>query len=570
MAKAERAGATAVVIAEQHNIMRLLLLLLASAHPCSAYVAAARRPALSARRPRAAAVVAAATTGPAALLGELATPPPPDSVVAAVEKLPPNQRVVAADVAAKGGISLDTAEQGLRELASALAGADGLSVAASDKGDLVYRFPDNVRGELASRSSSAKAREAWKSAKPVLATVGRVSFGVALIASIVIVYAAIIAIQSSSDEERRDDRRSGGGGMLGGGGWGYNPFWSPLDLFFPRPYYYYSYWEPPPEMSLPEAFFSFVFGDGDPNTALRAARVRALAGVVRANGGAVVAEQLAPYLDPPSLPGRDVGSALVDESWVLPATLELGGRPEVQPDGTIVYTFDELKVSALETDAAVLLADPELAEQVDSAGADELRQLAADRGVGVSGPGDVKGALRQWAAARLPQKQLFPEGYLEERTAPFSNADGGQLLAAGALGVANFVGVGYLGSLLAGIPAGVQLPGVIGLAATLYPALVLYAAAYVVVPAVRFGLLQRSNAAIEERNAARRAWRDALGAGSGALKARLTSARGAAGKRGGVRVVGEEQIDFDSAKSVYEQPTDAEGDDWEKRLGARG
>lgn len=541
------------------------MLLLLIAPPCSAYVGAARRPALTAR-PRAA-VVAAATTGPAALLGELTTPPPPDSVVAAVEKLPPNQRVVAADVAAKGGISLDTAEQGLRELASALAGADGLSVAASDKGDLVYRFPEDVRGELAARSSSAKAREAWQSAKPVLATVGRVSFGVALIASIVIVYAAIIAIQSSSEDERRDDRRSGGGGMLGGG-WGYNPFWSPLDLFFPRPYYY-SWWEPPPRMSLPEAFFSFVFGDGDPNTALRAARVRALAGVVRANGGAVVAEQLAPYLDPPNPPGRD--TTLVDESWVLPATLELGGRPEVQPDGTIVYTFDELKVSALETDAAVLLADPELAEQVDSAGADELRQLAADRGVGLGkAPGDVRGALRAWAAARLPQRQLFPEGYLEERTAPFSNADGGQLVAAAALGVANFVGVGYLGGLLSGIPAGVQLPGVIGLAATLYPALVLYAAAYVVVPAVRFGLLKRSNAAIEQRNAARRAWRDALGAGGGALKARLASARGAAGKRGGVRVVGEEQIDFDSAKSVYEQPNDAEGDDWEKRLAARG
>ena len=33
---------------------------------------------------------------------------------------------------------------------------------------------------------------------------------------------------------------------------------------------------------------------------------------------------------------------------VLPACLELGGRPEVQEDGTIVYVFDELKVSALQ------------------------------------------------------------------------------------------------------------------------------------------------------------------------------------------------------------------------------
>ena len=175
-------------------------------------------------------------SGPAALLGELQVPPPPEAVVAAVEKIGSNQRVIAADVAAKGGMDLNTAARGLNELASALAGADGLSVAASSSGDLVYSFPENVRGELSSRSASAKARETWDAAKPALITAGRVSFGLALIASIVVVYAAIVAIQTSSDEDdRRDDRRGGGMmGGFGGGGWGYNPFWSPLDLFWPR------------------------------------------------------------------------------------------------------------------------------------------------------------------------------------------------------------------------------------------------------------------------------------------------------------------------------------------------
>jgi hypothetical protein len=288
-------------------------------------------------------------SGPAALLGELQVPPPPEAVVSAVEKIGSNQRVLAADVAAKGGMDLNTAARGLTELASALAGAEGLSVAASSSGDLVYSFPDNVRGELSSRSASAKARETWDAAKPALVTVGRVSFGLALIASIVVVYAAIVAIQSSSDEDERRDNRRGGGGMFGGfggGGWGYNPFWSPLDLFWPRPYYY-GWYQPPPQMSLPESFFSFVFGDGDPNAALRAARVQALAGVIRQSGGAVVAEQIAPYLDPPGAPPRG-DELLVDEAWVLPACLELGGRPEVQDDGTIVYVFDELKVSALQ------------------------------------------------------------------------------------------------------------------------------------------------------------------------------------------------------------------------------
>ena len=102
---------------------------------------------------------------------------------------------------------------------------------------------------------------------------------------------------------------------------------------------------PPPRLSLPEAIFSFVFGDGDPNKAAGAARLRAMAEAIRANGGAVTAESLAPFLDPP--PATSATSYNVDESWVLPAVTELGGRPEVSADGTIVYVFDELKVSAL-------------------------------------------------------------------------------------------------------------------------------------------------------------------------------------------------------------------------------
>ena len=59
---------------------------------------------------------------------------------------------------------------------------------------------------------------------------------------------------------------------------------------------------------------------------------------------------------------------------MLPACLELGGRPEVQEDGTIVYVFDDLKVSALQADAAVLLADQGLAS-LDETDGEGLRDL---------------------------------------------------------------------------------------------------------------------------------------------------------------------------------------------------
>jgi hypothetical protein len=170
---------------------------------------------------------------------------PPEKVVAAVEmvyaKQPKGTRLTAADLSSTAGISIDEARLGMKELASALAGADDLSVSASDRGDLLYTFPADVRKELASRSNAAKARDTWNSAKPVLQGIGRFSFGLALFASIAIIFTAISVLQSSSDE--REDRggfggnerggmMGGGGGMFGGGfGFGYG--FSPLDLLFP-------------------------------------------------------------------------------------------------------------------------------------------------------------------------------------------------------------------------------------------------------------------------------------------------------------------------------------------------
>ena len=81
----------------------------------------------------------------------------------------------------------------------------------------------------------------------------------------------------------------------------------------------------------------------------------------------------------------------------------------------------------------------------------------------------------------------------------------GSLFAAGALGLINFGGAAYLGSLLADLqsqlPPGMgRLPEELGALQDLYPFLLAYAVAYVAVPAVRFLQLQRTNAEIDERN----------------------------------------------------------------------
>ena len=513
--------------------------------------------------------------------------PPPENVVAAVEasyqRQPSGTRLTAADLAAQAGIGIEDARLGMRELATALAGAEGVSVSASQTGDLLYTFPTDVRKELASRSNAAKARDAWNAAKPVLQGIGRFGFGLALFVSIAVIYTAIAVLQSSSDE--RDDDGGGfrgearGGSMLGGGpfggGFGFGYGFSPLDILFPPwPYGYYGYgwFSPPPRMSLPEAIFSFVFGDGDPNTALRAARVRAMAEVIRANDGAVVAESLAPFLDPPSSPTS--GSYNVDESWVLPAVTELGGRPEVSDDGTIVYVFDDLTVSAVASQANLILADPALAT-IDTADADKLAELARDRSVASRGTdaGALRNALRKWAgdqlelspAGRQQQDSLFPEGYLEERLEPFSNAEGGQLFAAGALGLLNLGGAAYLGSLLADLPPGVRLGGDLALLQAGFPFLAAYAVAFLGIPAARYVALQASNAQIEQRNANRRAWRDALRRGGDEMRRRLDAA-GSRRKR--LRLVGEDDVAYDSAKGLGEQAEEQQPglDDFDRRL----
>jgi hypothetical protein len=533
------------------------------------------------------------------LLDEPAFPKPPaEEVVRAVEALVarrPNARLTVADLAAEGGVDLSTARTGLAELASALAGADGVSVAASDRGELLYSFPKALRSELSSRSSAAKAREAWRTVQPALSVVGRVAFGLALFASIAVVFAAITVLTSSSQSEGKGERRGnrrGGYGVLGGGNMGFGDGFgpSPLDLFLPRRNYrYYGWFAPPPRMSLPEAIFSFVFGDGDPNQALRAARLRGLADVIKRNGGAALAEQLAPYSDPPP-PNRvdeTVDETLVDESWVLPAVVELGGRQEVSEDGTIVYVFDDLTVSSIASDANLVLADPALAD-LESLDETELAELARERRVelpdGTATDGKaLRRALRTWAAQTLAQDggggsggsgggALFPQGFLEEKLAPFSSAEPGQLVAAGLLGLVNLGGVAFLGTLLADLPAGAVFPeGLewLGLVQALFPALALYAGSFIALPALRYVRLQRRNKDIEQRNRNRAAWQTKLER-EGVAPKRLEAA-----KRFGrtLRIVREDNVAFDSAKSLTEQQGAMQApalDDFDRRLRESG
>jgi hypothetical protein len=90
--------------------------------------------------------------------------------------------------------------------------------------------------------------------------------------------------------------------------------------------------------------FSFLFGDGNPNSNLEERRWHAIAQLIRQQKGVVTAEQLAPF----------TGEDPHNEDKVLPALVRFDGRPTVTESGNIIYLFPALQATALGQNAEEL------------------------------------------------------------------------------------------------------------------------------------------------------------------------------------------------------------------------
>lgn len=439
--------------------------------------------------------------------------PPDDRVVEAVER-GGSANVIASDIATKAGVSLSLARKSLSTLAT-LSGGD---IAVTADGELVYSFPKNVRNVVASNSARYKALQTWqKDVQPKLFYGLRVGFGVVLFVSIFAIFSTLFFVSTAggaSDRDDRDRRRGGGGFGMGN---------LMFDLFFPRNYFfyqpYYGYYgrmpyaarlyggnqmQPEePDPNIFERVFSYIFGDGDPNNGIETARLRAAAQVIRENGGAVVAEQLAPFADEPPAPDSGYmddskSGAYVDESYVLPIVSQLGGEPTVTEDGDIVYVFPELQLSAESTlEAAGLETD---------ARAGDIAEALRYRGV------DVRGALEKKDLIKLLDQSLSMSGRdpsepIQEEEVEFNRSETGWNVLAGVLGAVNLGGALYLGQVLSS-PAlyGVQLPSYFGLVQAGYPLLLAYGLAFNIIPAIRSFNNKSTNAGIRERNSIKRKW----------------------------------------------------------------
>ena len=488
----------------------------------------------------------------------------------------------AADISAASSLDIGEARRQLLVLARLV----GAELQVSEDGELLFVFdePGALRRSVRASSVRARLRDAWSSASPPLFWLLRASFGLGLIASITITTAAIAALSSSSKDDRSSSSSSMGTSVARL--WGPSPF--DFLYYSTRPYGYYGYYEPTGEKGFLQSCFSLLFGDGNPNHALEQRTAAATAALIRANGGAVTAEQLAPLLAPdldPEIVEEELNrpGAPLREDWVLPVLLQFGGEPVVTEDGDLIYIFPELMATAApppatagggaaatgtsgalvnrrgQLDYAALAAfaerpmawRPAVGDRVVIGAVAQRSRRRDDRaaatytgqsGVVVSDDRDglpfgvaFDGSGR--AAAFYALDEVLPFGAdadglaLQELPQRFSTAPPAQLALAGGLGAANLFAVLYLGRMLAAV-AGYPVAALgssgplIGALRKLYVPLLTYATGFIAVPAVRAVVNKRRNRAIEARNAMRSAWGRALAEAPPASSPSLSSPTG--------------------------------------------
>lgn len=370
------------------------------------------------------------------------------------------RRVTAADVAAKTGMPILRVTSELNKIAQETQGH--LEVATT--GDIAYRFSPAFQTAYLTTGYKRALERAMKWTLKIGGFILRISFGIGLILSVVILAILFFVVILALSKARGD---------------GDFDFDIPFDfdffdflilreLFFwgvysstYNNYDYYGYGQSsrqrPQRGSGNFLFncFSFLFGDGNPNRDFEDRKWQTIAQVIRQNGGSVTAEQIAPFTkaDPKN------------EDGMLPVLVRFDGRPEVTESGNIIYQFPSLQVKAAS----------------DSIG--------------------------------------HAPSYMEERKWPFSNVPFDNFVPVLILAAVNFFGAWWA---IANVGLINALTGLGGLVVFLF----LYGNAFLVVPAIRALVLMFVNQAIDSRNSSRQQLAAVLQHPSAELSRKLAEAKG--------------------------------------------
>ena len=418
---------------------------------------------------------------------------PRPQVITAVEQL--GYRVTVGDLAAKTGLSLVEARQEIQGLAQAAEG----HLQVSEGGEIAYAFQSHFRDTLARKERRSQLAAYQKMTWQAFLYGLRISFGILLLVSIALAIAAITILIMASNRERNSSGRgrSGGGYSRGYGGgfyympnlWVGNPFFRPRRLARSQTLVRSERTSKPAELNFLEAVYSFLFGDGNPNANLEERQDREIASRIVGNDGVIAVEEALPYLQLPPPEQSDY------EDCMLPILVKYDGFPEVSDRGELVYRFPEL-------------------------------QVTADRSL------------------QSPSRQ---PAILEEYPWAFSQASTNQRTIITGLGVVNFVlwaGLQSYAPTIATI-TGIS-PGLVGF---VFGILVLYGAAFLGVPLVRWFTLQRRNRQLEGRNQQRRFWFSQLQNPSESLRHKRAFARQFAR----TEVFEESEAIYSSDRDVIEQ-----------------
>ncbi|KAH7554076.1 hypothetical protein JRO89_XS12G0106300 [Xanthoceras sorbifolium] len=414
-------------------------------------------------------------------------------------------RVTIGDVASRAGLKLNEAQTALQALA---ADTDGF-LEVSDEGDVLYVFPKDYRAKLAAKSFRLKIEPLLDKAKATAEYTIRVSFGTALVASIVIVYTAIIALLSSRSDDDNRGRRSRSFNP------GFNFYFSPSDLLWILIALFYQEYldDDDDKMSFIGSVFSYVFGDGDPNQGIEEKRWKLIGQYIASNGGVVTAEELAPYLDVQSTDGT-----MIDESYILPVLLRFDGQPEVDEEGNIMYRFPSLQRTA-------------------------------------SSP---KSGRKEYVGGRWADWMILIESMICVSFHVSVKLGASERAMVIGLGGLNFFGVIILGALLKEMS--VTPSGFLKFVSYIFPLLQIYAGSFFAIPLVRWFLNLKKNADIEKRNKAREQYARALKSPDLSLRRKILSARDMAQKT----VIGKDRIIYSTDRDLFEQ--DYEAQEWDKRF----
>jgi hypothetical protein len=222
----------------------------------------------------------------------------------------------------------------------------GARLRVTDSGEILYSFPSGMRSRY--RGLGPGLKRGWKAFRKAFAAVATLGFKIWIVVMLVGYFVFFIAlalmallasVAVSASGNSRDSRSSDRGGGLGGLFITGRLMSTLVNIWF------YSELFMTPEQRaarssrrrerrpLYKAIYSFVFGDGDPDSGWEATEKKAFIAFAQANKGIVTAPEFM------SITGL---GPLEAEERINRYLYEFEGSPEVTDGGTIYYSFPSL------------------------------------------------------------------------------------------------------------------------------------------------------------------------------------------------------------------------------------